>query len=124
MSILKRLLTEDIPLIRKRPPRATLRRKLPLPVHSDNWTFLAGYFAGGPNEAVTVHGIADRDDSQRGSGGHGRRADHAGPRDRRGTRARLTEAFTLCHHAGAASERISNPRDQVLHAAEKSEAQQ
>ena len=65
MSILKRFLTEDILLIRKRPPRATLRRMLRLPVHSDCWTSLAGYFAGGANEAVTVHGIAGRDDSQR-----------------------------------------------------------
>ena len=46
-------------------------RKLPLPVDSDNWTFLAGYLAGGPDEEVTVHGIADRGDSERRRGRSG-----------------------------------------------------
>jgi hypothetical protein len=47
-------------------------RKLPLPVDSNNWIFLAGYFAGGPDEEVTVYRIADRRDSKRRrSGGYG-----------------------------------------------------
>ena len=40
-------------------------RKLPLSVDSNNWIFLAGYFAGGPDEEVTVYRIADRRDSKR-----------------------------------------------------------
>jgi ZIP family zinc transporter len=47
-------------------------RKLPLPVDSNDWIFLAGYFAGGPDEEVTVYRIADRRDSKRRrSGGYG-----------------------------------------------------
>ena len=39
-------------------------RKLPLPVDSDNWTFLAGFcLEGGSNEEVPIHGVADRRDS-------------------------------------------------------------
>jgi hypothetical protein len=41
----------------------TYDRKLPLAVDSKNWIFLAGYFAGGPDEEVTIYGIADRRDS-------------------------------------------------------------
>jgi len=44
-------------------------RKLPLPVDSKNWTFLAGFCAGGKaDEEVAIHGIADRRDSE-GRGG-------------------------------------------------------
>ena len=49
-----------------------MRRKLPLPVDSKNWTFLAGFCAGGKSdEEVAVHRIADRGDSQRGRGWRG-----------------------------------------------------
>jgi transposase InsO family protein len=46
-------------------------RKLPQMVDSMNWTFLAGFYAGGKsNEEVAVHRIADRGDSEgRGSEG-------------------------------------------------------
>ena len=40
-------------------------RKLPLAVDSNNWIFLAGYFAGDPNDEITVHRIADRGEEHR-----------------------------------------------------------
>src|SRR5207247_443256 len=48
-------------------------RKLPQSVDSKNWTFLAGFYAGGKSdEEVTVHRIAAVGDTQgRGSGGAG-----------------------------------------------------
>src|SRR5262249_4641353 len=48
-------------------------RRLPLLVDNRNWTFLAGFEAGGKSdEEEPVHRVADRGDSQRrGSGGSG-----------------------------------------------------
>ena len=56
---------------------AVSARKLPLSVDSDNWTFLAGFWAGGKSyEVVAFHGIADSGDSERGrSRGIGSAAD-------------------------------------------------
>ena len=50
-----------------------------------NWTFLAGFYAGGKSdEEVTVHRVANRGDSEgRGSRGAGGTA-HAQARDQRG----------------------------------------
>src|SRR6266498_1388970 len=60
-------------------------RKLPQTVDSMNWTFLAGFYAGGKSdEEVTVHRVADGGDSEgRGSRGAGGTA-HAQARDQCG----------------------------------------
>jgi hypothetical protein len=65
--------------------RCVQERKLPHPVDSKSWTFLAGFCAGGKSdEEVAIHGIADRGDSEgRGSGVGGGAADQEA-RDQRG----------------------------------------
>jgi len=63
----------------------TSTRKLPLSVDSKNWTFLAGFCAGGKSdEEVAIHGIAGCGDSEgRRSWGGGSAADQEA-RDQRG----------------------------------------
>jgi hypothetical protein len=59
-------------------------RKLTVPVDSKNWTFLAGFCAGGKSdEEVAIHRIADRGDSEGWRSWVGSGAANAEARDQR-----------------------------------------